>query len=145
SGVKVNLEIHMTYITPSAALAHRLVSHFDPRYIGVIYDPGNMVREGYEAWRLGLELLGPYVSHVHVKNAAWEPAGQEEDGTQRWEAREAPLWKGLVNWRQVLAELRIAGYEGYLSLEDFSIAQPTREKLAADLAYLKRLEEGTVG
>jgi len=47
------------------------VSDFDLRYIGIIYDLGNMVHEGYENYKLGLELLGDYLSYVHVKNAVW--------------------------------------------------------------------------
>ena len=70
-GVRANIEIHHGNICSSPSLTYRLVSNFDPDYIGVIYDPGNMICEGRENWQLGLELLGPYLSHVHVKNAAW--------------------------------------------------------------------------
>lgn len=138
-GVQAIVEIHAGYINPSASLARRLVESFDPRYIGLIYDPGNMVYEGYEAWTMGIEILGPYLAHVHVKNAGWFPRQRDEDGTMRWEARTVPLPDGIVPWGEVLRLLRAAGYDGYLSLEDFSTEQPTAEKLAADLAYLKRL------
>ena len=47
-GIKALLELHMGNIIPSASAAYRLVSSFDPYYIGVIYDPGNMIYEGYE-------------------------------------------------------------------------------------------------
>jgi len=133
------LEIHMGYIISSASLARRLVESFDPRYIGLIYDPGNMVYEGREAWAMGIEILGPYLAHVHVKNMGWFPHQRDEHGTLRWEARTVPLPDGIVPWGEVLRLLRAAGYDGYLSLEDFSSEQPTMEKLAADLAYLKRL------
>ncbi|MBW7459087.1 sugar phosphate isomerase/epimerase, partial [Paenibacillus sepulcri] len=69
--IKALVETHHHTIVPSASLTHRLVSGFNPDQIGVIYDPGNMVYEGYENYRLGLELLGPYLAHVHVKNAGW--------------------------------------------------------------------------
>ena len=137
--VRAVLEIHLGYIISSASLARRLVESFDPRYIGLIYDPGNMVYEGYEAWAMGIEILGPYLAHVHVKNAGWFPRPRDEDGTTRWEARTVPLPDGIVPWGEVLRLLRAAGYDGYLSLEDFSTQQPTAEKLAADLAYLQRL------
>ncbi len=137
--VRAVLEIHPGYIIPSASLARRLVESFDPRYIGLIYDPGNMVCEGYEAWAMGIEILGPYLAHVHVKNIGWFPHQRDEHGTVRWEARAVPLPDGIVPWGEVIRLLRAAGYDGYLSLEDFSTEQPTIEKLAADLAYLKRL------
>lgn len=54
-GVKGVVETHHNTIAPSAGLAHRLVSHCDPEYIGVLFDPGNMVHEGYERFKMGLE------------------------------------------------------------------------------------------
>jgi hypothetical protein len=31
-----------------------------------------MVHEGFEDYRIGLELLGSYLAHVHLQNAAFE-------------------------------------------------------------------------
>jgi len=60
-GLKVFLEMHGGTIHPSASLAYRIVSNFSPEDIGVIYDPQNMVRDGFETIPLALQLLGPYV------------------------------------------------------------------------------------
>jgi sugar phosphate isomerase/epimerase len=136
--VRVNIEIHADCITPSAGLAHRIVQNFDPRHIGVIFDPGNMIREGMENWLLGMQLLGEYLAHVHVKNAGWAPKENLPTGT-RWEPSWMPLQEGMASWGQLLADLKQVGYQGWLSLEDFS-AQATEEKLVEDLKYLKRLE-----
>ncbi len=73
--VKGVLETHHVTIAPSASSAYRLVSSFDPDHIGVLFDPGNMVNEGYENHRMGLELLGPYLAHVHAKKWRLENAG----------------------------------------------------------------------
>jgi len=132
-GVTALLEIHMGNIMPSAGLAHRIVSNFDPEHIGVIYDPGNMVYEGYEQWKMGMELLGDYLRHVHVKNSAWRM-----DAAGKWKAESAKLEEGIVDWRRVVADLRSVGYDGYLSLEDFSELD-TLTKLKRDLAFLKGL------
>ena len=32
--------------------------------------PRNMAQEGFEDYRIGAELLGPYLAHVHIKNSA---------------------------------------------------------------------------
>ncbi|MEZ4633203.1 MAG: hypothetical protein R2880_21235 [Deinococcales bacterium] len=61
------IEIHHRTIVPSASAVYRLVSHFDPQHIAVIYDPGNMAYEGFEDYRMGLELWEPYLAHVHLK------------------------------------------------------------------------------
>ncbi len=139
TGVKALVELHFGNICPSAGLAHRLLSHFDPRDIGAIYDPGNMVAEGMENWRLGMELLGEYLAHVHIKNQAWQVDHTEPDGTVVWRCQAAPLREGIVNWREVLADLRAVGYDGWLSFEDFSTASPTEQKIAENLAYIKGL------
>lgn len=137
--VRANIELHHGKMCPSAGLGYRLVSNFDPEYIGVIYDPGNMVCEGYENWQLGLEVLGPYLSHVHVKNAAWVLVG-EDKGVKRWDTEMAPLKEGCVAWDEVLLALDRVGYGGWLAFEDFGPGE-TETKLRDDIGYLKSLEK----
>jgi len=132
------IEMHMGNITPSAGLAHRLVSNFDPAEIGVIFDPGNMVIEGMENFKMGLELLGPYLSHVHAKNMAWAKTG-EDNGVAKWERQMVAIKKGQADWTAVVSALKSVGYDGWLSFEDFSDLD-TRTKLSEALAYLKTLE-----
>lgn len=119
-GVKGVVETHHYTIAPSAGLAHRLVSHCDPDLIGVLFDPGNMIYEGYEQFRMGLELLGPYLAHVHIKNAAWAEVGKRKDGTAEWRCEWASLHNGAVDIRALLADLKSVHYDGYLGIEDFS-------------------------
>lgn len=138
-GIKVLIEIHLGTIVPSAGLAYRLLEGADPEYAGAIYDPGNMVYEGREEWRMGMELLGPYLAHVHCKNALWRPSKEDADGVLHWEAAAAPLKRGIVDWGQVIADLKAVGYDGYLSLEDFDTGATTEEKIRDDIAYLKSL------
>ena len=76
-GLKIFLEMHGGTIHPSASLAYRIVQNFEPRHIGVIYDPQNMVRDGFETIPLALQLLGDYVAHVHI--GAHEPMRGELD------------------------------------------------------------------
>lgn len=133
-GVKGLVETHHLTINPSAGLAHRLVSHFNPDHIGIMYDPGNLVYEGYENYRKGLQLIGPYLSHVHVKNVNLKLMEQPEDGTV-W----AALPDGSVEWKQVLLDLKSVGYDGYLGFEDFSLSKPTRELLKFNIDYIRNL------
>jgi len=137
-GVRANVELHMGSICPSASMAHRLLARFDPQYVGAIYDPGNMVAEGMEAWQMGMELLGPYLAHVHVKNSRWEVASRD-GSVVRWRHAMCPLREGVVDWPQVLAALRRVGYTGWLSFEDFGPGG-TVQKLGEDLAYMRSIE-----
>ena len=137
--IKALLELHMGNIIPSASAAYRLVSSFDPHYIGVIYDPGNMVYEGYENWQMGMQLLGEYLAHVHVKNASWVVEKKDENGVFFWKPTWARLKEGIVNWKQVIDDLRAVDYNGYLSFEDFSDIS-TERKLVENIEYIKSLE-----
>jgi len=137
-GVQACIEMHMGNIAPSASLAYRLVSNFDPAAVGVIFDPGNMVIEGFENYQMGLELLGLYLSHVHVKNALWVQTG-EEDGVAVWEWRMAPVRKGQADWKTIVTALKKVNYDGWLSFEDFSDGD-TEAKLSDALGYMKKLE-----
>ncbi|OXM83298.1 sugar phosphate isomerase/epimerase family protein [Paenibacillus rigui] len=128
-GVKCLVETHHNTIAASASAAYRLVSKFDPNHIGVLFDPGNMVHEGYENFRMGMELLGPYLAHVHIKNTGWKKTETREDGSQAWTSYWEPNLEGVVNWKQVLKDLKAVGYDGYLGVEDFSGKYSSKELL----------------
>ena len=90
---------------------------------------------------MGLELLGDYLAHVHVKNAHWRSESRGERNTLRWVAESVSLNDGIVNWIEVLTDIRTVGYDGYLSFEDFSSEKPTDEKLSCNLNYMRQLLE----
>jgi sugar phosphate isomerase/epimerase len=131
--VRALVETHQGLITPSASLAQRFVSHFDPAYVGVIYDPGNMVLEGFESHLMGLQLLGPYLAHVHLKNATYT----RSNGL--WQPRWMPLEDGVVDFKKVLQSLIEVGYDGWLVMEDFSSARSSLEALTHNLSFIKNL------
>ena len=141
NGLRLLIECHFGMISASASLALRIAERFSPTEVGVILDPGNQGIEGFENWKLEIELLGDYLAHVHAKNVQWGPRpegksthpGLGRDWTWRW----VPLEQGIVDWEYVVQALRICGYDGWISLEDFSDAQAS-DKLA-QVANLRRL------
>ncbi len=137
--VKVSFETHHGNLIPSASAAYRLVSNFDSKYIGVTYDVGNTVREGYESYNMAFQLLGEYLDHVHIKNARWFVSGLTEQGAQKWICEWVPIKAGQVDMAQVISELKAVGYDGYLSIEDFSNEQSTEVKLEECAQYLRDL------
>jgi sugar phosphate isomerase/epimerase len=139
-GVRANLELHMGNICPSASAGYRFVQGLDPKHVGVIHDAGNMIIEGFENWRLGFELLGEYLAAVHVKNSMWVPAAPGALGQKTYQRSWAELKEGQVNWVELIATLKAVGYTGWLSLEDFTFARPTEERLTTALAYLREAE-----
>jgi sugar phosphate isomerase/epimerase len=111
--IRLVIELHHRTLLPSVGLAKPLLSHFDPSQVGVIYDVGNLVYEGYEDYRLGLAVLGPYLHHVHLKNAR---AVRRDPGG--WGYEWAPLNDGLVDLEGFFAALAEASYDGWVSIED---------------------------
>lgn len=130
--LKPLVEIHHKTIVSSAALMHRLVSNFSSDDIGVIHDAGNMAHEGFEDYRIGLELLGDYLKEVHLKNAAFKA---QDSGT--WECDWSPLTSGVVNFDKLFSALKAINYDGWFALEDFSETFPSKEALRKDAAFLR--------
>ena len=147
--VKSVIETHMYNIIPSASAAYRLVSNFDPAYVGVVYDAANAVVEGAENY--GVDLLDKYIAHVHVKNVKWTPDPKGVPGycsTGLWEWSWENTAKGIVNWKQVIKALRKINYSGALSFEDFEggyrmvpVGLTTEEKIKKDYSFIKKILE----
>ena len=131
--VRAIVETHHGTITCSAALAHRLVHRFAPDFIGVLHDAGNMVHEGYEHYDLALQLLGPWLAHVHIKNCRHFPPAS---GHGLWQPAWSPLDDGAVDWDALFGALRRVGYDGWLGIEDFSAARPVAEALPFNRDFL---------
>jgi len=139
TGVKIVLEIHGNTIHPSASLAHRIVSQFDPELVGVIYDPQNMVRDGFETTALAIDLLGEYVAHCHVGAHRPMAGDADESGTTTWKWERCPMAEGLYHFPTMLRELAKIDYCGFISIEDFG-AEPIENKLAEAIQYLRSIE-----
>ena len=137
--VKVALEIHGGTIHTSASLAHRIVSHFCPDRICVIYDPQNMVMDGFETTEIGLELLGKYVGHIHAGGHRPEAKGKDEVGTVQWEWPGVSMAEGVYNYPRMLKKLKALGYAHFISIEDFR-SLPVEVKLEEGIAYLRAVE-----
>ena len=140
-GVKALIELHSRTICPSASAGLRIVEHFSSPHVGVIFDPGNMVLEGMENWRMGIEMLGPYLAHVHAKNMCWL-----HDPEKGWYWDNASLEGGIADFEMIVQALHEYGYEGYINLEDFRggycvkpVGITTEEKLQEAYDYLSGL------
>ncbi|GIH19707.1 hypothetical protein Raf01_78790 [Rugosimonospora africana] len=138
-GVKALVELHHQTICASASAALRLLDGLDPAHVGVIHDAGNLLIEGQEEYRSAFAMLGPYLAHVHVKNVAWRQTGRREDGSAVWSAEWAPLRDGLADLGEYFGALREHGYDGWVTLEDFSTALPLEERTRDNLAYVRAL------
>jgi sugar phosphate isomerase/epimerase len=150
--VKLMIEIHHVTLIPSANAAFSLLNGLPPKSFGVIYDPGNMIIEGRESWRMGLDLLGPYLAYIHVKNAEWRQV------KGKWEHLWAPTDGGIADWSEIMNILVERNYKGFLSVENLyrvplktrglvneKLKQKTekvrswKKRIYEDITYLKKL------
>jgi sugar phosphate isomerase/epimerase len=144
-GAQVVIQIHHGNIVSTSSSARRLVDGLDPEVVAVMHDLGNTTiegREGLLSLRMGLEILGPYLAHVHVKNAVWQQVGEDASGAAQWKWSWATLRKGMGDVRGYLGALRSVGYDGWVTLEEFTTETPLYERLADDLAFLRSAATG---
>jgi sugar phosphate isomerase/epimerase len=139
-GVRALLEIHHRTPVPSPHAARALVDGLDPEAVGIIHDIGNMVFEGFTEYRAGLEALGPYLRHVHLKSGQWVRDGERADGSTNWSGVPARLRDGIVDVPALFVALRAVGYDRWITFEDFSTEVPLAERIRDNLAYAKAAE-----
>jgi len=138
--VRAVIETHMGLLTPTVATARMVLEGLDPRHVGIMWDPGNQVVEGNERYDMALDIAGDYLAEVHVKNLRHVPQPQP-DGSIIYKSEACPVHQGEVNWAAVVTELNRIGYNGWVMFEDFSTTIPTRDRLAANIAYFRKLLE----
>ncbi len=137
-GVRALVEIHHRTPVQSPHAAASFVDGFDPTHVGVIHDVGNMVFEGWSDYRLGLEVLGAHLAHVHLKNGRWTREGERPDGTGDWRAGAAPLRDGIVDVGALFVALRQVGYDRWVTFEDFSTERPLGVRIRDNLALARQ-------
>ena len=145
-GVKALVELHHRTITSSASAAIRLIDGLDPAAVGVIHDLGNLVIEGHEDFLAAFQMLGEYLAHVHVKNVMWRPSADGGfDGSVIWQNEWAPLRTGQADVETYFTALADHGYDGWVTVEDFSTELPLAERTADNLSYLRGVQERVAG
>ena len=105
-GFLLLLENEKDIVTDTPERCHAVLQIAGSADLRFIWDPANFVQVGVaRPMTTGWELLRPYVSHVHIKDAVLA------DGS----VRPAGLGDGQV--RELLSGLRDMGYQGELALE----------------------------
>jgi sugar phosphate isomerase/epimerase len=137
--VKVVLHQHWGTATANASSLFQLLSRFDPKNIGCIYDPGNMFVEGHEDYRIGLGMLRDYVAHVHLKNVRYAHGLMVDAWHREW----APLDDGLVDYGYLFAALHEIGYRGWIVMSDVGESREENAMLRYNHEFLvQQMSEG---
>lgn len=124
AGVRLGFENHFNTLADSAKGTVEVVQAVNHSAIGIVYDQGNLTMLGAEDYRETIPLQAPYLLHVHVKDLRFK-ATPPETTSGAVEALPAdakptvsiPVGEGILPWRQIVAELKRTGYDGWLSIE----------------------------
>jgi sugar phosphate isomerase/epimerase len=79
-----------------------------------------------------------------VKNVSWHVVDDSPQGTV-WAERWAPLRDGQADLPAYFKALAAHGYDGWVTVEDFSTAQPLSDRTRDNLAYLRSLRRSSSG
>jgi sugar phosphate isomerase/epimerase len=145
SGLRYVMETHGSSVFASPVVAHYLLAGLDPAVFGVIYDPANTYIEGFVRPRGAAEVIGPYMSYVHVKNIRWkEQQGLLLGERQRqvWRPEKCHLDEGLVDYQEVFFAMNCIGFEGWYSFEEmFSQPDQVAAEIRRGIEHLKLCRE----
>lgn len=118
------LETHAGTMIETAGAARRFLDMIDSPNVGVIYDQDQIEKNGGEEPEEAVELLRPYIRHVHLCPFKLERRGLADLGPR------------------VLRSLADAGYDGYISDEyprhGSDPVPPAETQMSADLQILRR-------
>jgi sugar phosphate isomerase/epimerase len=107
----------------------RLIDALPAGTIGVDFDPGNLIINGFSASE-SLQHLGSHVLHVHAKDGVRDLAIGR--------GLEVPLGRGSADFPTLLGALEERGYRGYFTLERASASDPLGE-IAQAVKFLRAL------
>lgn len=123
--------------------------------IGANFDPSHLIWQGMDPVAAIRELEGA-IYHFHAKDTRVDPYNCAENGvldTQSFENLAGRSWifrtvgygTDAKNWKDMLSALRMAGYDGAISIEHEDGLMSPREGLEKAVSFLKDLliREGT--
>lgn len=140
-GIKYVLETHSGSVAADPWAVRYLMKDVDPNCVGVIYDPANTVIEGFIRPRGACELMGPHLAYVHAKNLVFVPRSAfletADPPRMQWTMQRVFLDQGMVDFVEVFFALKLSGFSGWISLEEFVTQNYVRE-ISEGIGFLKR-------
>lgn len=146
AGIQAIVQLHGGTIHQSCSSAYSLVEGRNPKWIALEPDPGNQVmQEGYEVWHYGFNLLHEYVAAVGVKDAVWvHDPGKAGEPDKGWRREWAPVYEGIVNWQEVVTQLRSINFQGpmvFMPFYDEDDFEAQTDKFQREVGYLRGIIE----
>lgn len=117
NGVRLATETHRGQLTWSAAEAVEFAEAVGHEAVGVLYDAYWVHVRGEESFEEAVEMLAPWIVHVHAKDCA-----RDDDGSSHTTLMD----EGEMDWGGIIRQLKGIGYEGWISDEYEKIWHPER-------------------
>ncbi len=111
------------------ALLRRLIDALPPQSLGVDFDPGYLVVNGFSPLE-AIGALGPHILHVHARDGVRDLAGGR--------GQEVPLGRGTADFPALLGALENFGYRGYFTIARNDAENPQFE-IGEAVKYLAQI------
>ena len=145
-GVRVAIELHPGFVAYHTESFLRL-REIGGETIGVNFDPSHLFWQGMDPLTCVRE-LGSAIYHVHMKDTWLDPANIRRNGVldtkpytdelhRSWIFRTVGYGHGQEFWRHLISELRLAGYDGALSIEHEDSLMSTSEGFTRAVSFLR--------
>ena len=148
AGVKVALEAHpgFSVYNPETLLKLRSVTG---HAIGINLDPSHLWWQGVDI-PAAIRDLGNAIHHFHAKDVAIDAANRSRNGVldtksyrqmvaRSWVFRSVGWGHDELEWKRIVSALRLAGYDGVLSIEHEDALASTHEGLSSAVQMLSRV------
>lgn len=145
-GVRLAIEMHPGFCVYNVATALALRQAIGPT-IGVNFDPSHLFWQGVDLSR-AIRTLGDAIYHFHAKDTRIDPINAAVNGVldttsyrefdkRSWIFRTVGYGHDEQVWRDMVSDLRLAGYDGALSIEHEDGLMSGREGFEKAVRFLR--------
>jgi len=147
-GVNIAIEAHPGFLVYNVDTMLKLRAATGPA-VGINFDPSHLFWQGVDM-PAAIRALGSCVFHVHAKDLAFDRDNVMVNGvldvksyrrmTERsWLFRSVGWGHDALVWKQIISALRLAGYDGVISIEHEDALLSVDEGLNASVDLLRRV------
>ncbi len=139
-GMQIGVQNHSGRFVPVNEMGmHHLLKDYDPRFVAAVWDPAHNALEGMDS-DSALDVLGPRLCVVNLKNAYWRRVSGPEAEVADWKIYWTSGAQGRANWRRVIEKLRTIEYAGPICFSaEYSDEARVDELIVKDLAFARGL------
>jgi sugar phosphate isomerase/epimerase len=149
-GVRLGFEMHPGFVVYNPATLLRLREACGPA-VGANFDPSHLFWQGIDVETAIAELgRAGAIHHVHAKdtglhagntarNGVLDTTPLDQVGRRSWIFRTVGYGHGETEWRRLVTALRLAGYDGVVSIEHEDALLSVDEGFRKSVAFLRQI------